>query len=131
MRKNYFPKIIKHTKDVYNIDRSLKRITDGRINPTYKTHQVILPELLGFILRIRSSNELNNMIAAEEFKNILKRGMKSPKIDAIRDALKVVDISILRDILKHGINKARDNKVLDNWTIDGYMVAAIDGTLTI
>ncbi len=114
----------------YNIDKSLKSITDGRKNPTYETHQIILLVLLGFILRIRSFNELNNMISADEFKNILPRGMKLPKIDAIRDALKVVDILKLRDILRCGISKARENKVFDNGTIDGYVVAAIDGTQT-
>jgi hypothetical protein len=70
------------------------------------------------------------MIVAEEFKNILPKGIKLPKIDAIRDTLKVVDISKLRDVLKYGINKARENKVFDNGTIDGYVVAAIDGTQT-
>ncbi len=130
MRKNYFAKIVKYIINVYNIDRSLNKLMDGRKNPTYKTCQVILPVLLGFILRIRSFNELNNMIATEEFKNILSRGMKLPKIDAIRDTLKVVDISKLRDTLRYGINKARENKVFDNGTIDGYVVAAIDGTQT-
>ncbi len=76
-------------------------------------------------MRIRSFNELNNMIVANEFKNILPRGMSLPKIDAIRDTLKVVDISKLRDILRDGINKARENKVFDNGTIDGYVVATI------
>ncbi len=56
--------------------------------------------------------------------------MKLPKIYAIRDALKVVDISKLRDILRYGISKARENKVFDNVTIDGYVVAAIDGIQT-
>ena len=82
------------------MDFPLFRAIINRKNPTYKTHQVILPVLLGFILRVRSFNELNNMIVAEEFKNILPRGMKLPKIDAIRDALKVVEISKLRDMLK-------------------------------
>ncbi len=58
------------------------------------------------------------MIVAEEFKNILQRGMKLPKIDEIRDSLKVVDISKLKDILRYRIIKARDNKVFDNGTID-------------
>lgn len=130
LRKNYFAKIVKYIKDVYNIDKLLSKIKDGRKNPSYKTGQVILPVLLGFLLRIRSFNELNNMISADEFKSILPKGMKLPKIDAIRDALKVVDISKLRDILRYGIVKARENKVFDNGTIDGYVVAAIDGTQT-
>jgi hypothetical protein len=70
------------------------------------------------------------MIVSEEFKNILLKGMKLPKIDAIRDTLKVIDLSKLRDILYQGISKARENKVFDNGTIDGYVVAAIDGTQT-
>ncbi len=65
LRKNYFAKIVKYTKDVYSIDKLLSKIKDGRKNPRYKAHQVILPVLLGFILRIRSFNELNNMISAD------------------------------------------------------------------
>jgi hypothetical protein len=70
------------------------------------------------------------MIVSEEFKNILLKGMKLPKIDAIRDTLKVIDLSKLRDILYQGISKAREDKVFDNGTIGGYVVAAIDGTQT-
>ena len=63
-----------------------------------------------------------------EFRNVLPRGLKMPKVDTIRDTLKVVDISGLRDMLKHNIKKAVDNKVFHNGTIDGYTVVAIDGT---
>jgi hypothetical protein len=84
LRKNYFAKIIKYMKKVYNIDRNLERLTDGRKNPTYKTNQVILPVLSGFLLRIRSFNELNNMLKTNEFKDLLPKGIKLPKIDAIR-----------------------------------------------
>ncbi len=73
MRKNYFEKIVNYIKNVYNIDKLLSKIKDGRKNLSYKTRQVILPVLLGFILRIRSFNELNNIIVSGEFKNILPR----------------------------------------------------------
>jgi len=58
MRKNYFAKIVKYMKKVFEIENGLKKITDARMNPTYKTNQSLLPVLLGFIVRIRSFNEL-------------------------------------------------------------------------
>ena len=50
---------------------------------------------------------------------MLPRGCKLPKIDAIRDTLKVIDVSKIRIILKNTVRKARENKVFANGTIDG------------
>lgn len=130
MRKNYFAKLLNYTKNVFKIEKSLSKLKDGRKNPTYKTAHVVLPVLIGFVIRIRSFNTLNNMMRENEFVNLLPRGMKLPKIDAIRDALKVVEIEGLRGMLTYQIRKARSNKVFENGTIDGYTVAAIDGTQT-
>lgn len=52
MRKNYFAKIVKYIKDVYNVEEGLRNLKDERKNPTYITNKVILPVLFGFILRI-------------------------------------------------------------------------------
>jgi hypothetical protein len=76
----------------------------------------------------RPVNELNNMIKDNEFSMVLPIGMKLPKIDAIRDALKVINVAGLREMLTHGIRKAKENKVFDNGTIDGLVIAAMDGT---
>ena len=130
MRKNYFAKIVKYIKDVYNVEEGLRNLQDERINPTYKTDKIVLPVLFGFILRIRSFNELNYMIKNNEFKNVLPKGCKLPGIDSIRDTLKVIDISGIRNMLKNCIVKTRENKVFDNGTIDGLVVCAIDGTQT-
>jgi hypothetical protein len=91
MRKSYFEKIVKYMKKVYNIENELKKITDARVKPTYKTDQSLLPVLLGFVVRIISFNELNQMLMNNEFDKVFKRGSNSPKIDAIRDTLKVAD----------------------------------------
>jgi hypothetical protein len=130
MRKNYFAKIVKYIKDVYNLEEGLRNLQDKRINPTYKTDKIVLPVLFGFILRIISFNELNYMIKNNEFKNVLPKGCKLPGIDSIRDTLKVIDISGIRNMLKNCIVKTRENKVFDNGTIDGLVVCAIDGTQT-
>ena len=56
------------------------------------------------------------------------KGTKLPKIDSIRNTLKVLELSGLRMVNKSIVNKAFRNKVFDKGTIDGYRVAAIDGT---
>ncbi|MBU3075514.1 hypothetical protein [Clostridium estertheticum] len=48
MRKNYFAKLVKYMKSVYDIENSLKKLSDGRVNPTYRTGKVILLVLVGF-----------------------------------------------------------------------------------
>jgi hypothetical protein len=78
-------------KNVYHINRGLNKLSDGRVNPTYSTGQVILPVLFGFLLRIKSFNELNLMIKNHEFSKLFPRGTKLPQVDAIQDTLKVME----------------------------------------
>ena len=68
MRKNYFAKIVKYIKDVYSIETGIRNLQDKRKNPTYKTDKIVLSVLFGFILRIRSFNELNYMIKTMNLK---------------------------------------------------------------
>ena len=128
MRKNYFAKLVKYIKDVYHIERGLNQLTDGRVDPTYSTAQVITPLLFGFLLRIKSMNELNCMLKEGEFRKLFNRGTKLPLVDTMRDTVKVIDRIGLHNILKSTIKKAIENKVFKNGTIDGYTVVAIDGT---
>ena len=128
MRKNYFVKLVRYMKNVYHLERGLNKLSDGRVNPIFSTGQVILPVLFGFLLRIKSFNELNLMIKNNEFSKLFPRGTKLPQVDTIRDTLKVMDIDGLKQINQHIVKTAVENKVFENGTIDGYMVAAIDGT---
>ena len=84
--------------------------------------------LLGLLLRIRSMNELKFMIKENEFAKAFPRGKALPQIDTIRDTLKVININGLKVILHHVVTTAIKNKAFANGTIDGYTVAAIDGT---
>lgn len=122
--------MLNYIKKVFHIEKGLSKLTDGRKNPRYTTAQAVMPVMMAFLLRVRSFNTLNNMIKCDEFRNTLQRGMKLPKIDAIRDTLKVININGLRQMLAYGIHKTKQNKVFDTGTIDGHVVAAIDGTQT-
>lgn len=101
---------------------------DGRVKPTYKANQVILVTLIGFLLRVTSFNELNRYIKAEEFNNIFPSGNRLPQIDTIRNTMKKMDLDGLRMINKSIINKSIRNKIFANGTLEGNIVAAIDGT---
>ena len=79
-------------------------------------------------MRKQSFNELKYRIRSNDFKNIISKKMKLPQIDTIRDTLKVVDNQKLYKMLKRIIRKVKRNKVFDQGNIDGYTVAAIDGT---
>jgi len=124
MRQNYFVKLVRYMKSVYRVDRGLNKLSDG--NPTYSTSQAILPVLFGFLLRIKSFNELNFMIKNHEFSQRFPRGTKLPQIDAIRDTLKVVDLDGLKKVNQHILKTAVENMVFENGTIDGYLVAACE-----
>ena len=128
MRNNYFIKLLKYAKNVYHIDNQINHISDKRVNPTYKTKQIISLVLTGFLLRIRSFNQLSFMIKTGEFNNMFSSKGGIPKIDAIRNSLKSVRLDSLRKMNYHIVKKAVRNKVLDEGTIDGYTIAAIDGT---
>lgn len=119
---------MKYMKNVYHIENGLNKLSDGRVNPKYSTAQVVTLVLVGFLLRIKSFNELNLMIKNNEFRKLFPRGTKLPLVDTIRDTLKVIDTKGLKEINRCIIKKAVENKVFENGTIDGYIVAAIDET---
>lgn len=128
MTRNYLKKFIRYTQKVYCIEEGLKTLRDGRKNPSYITGEVILPALLVFFMRIQSFNELKYKIRTGDFINIISRKMKLPQIDTIRDTIKVVDNQGLYKMHSKIFKKAKRNKVFDEGSIDGYTVAAIDGT---
>jgi len=98
MRKNYFVKLIKYMKNVYNIEHGINKLTDARVNPKYKTSQVVFPLLLGFMLRIQSLNELKFMLQENEFKNIFSNRTIQPSIDTIRDTVNVIEMNGLKSM---------------------------------
>ncbi len=115
-------------KNVLHIDKQLEYITDGRVNPTYKTKKAVLIVLMGFILRLTSLNEIDRYIKTGEFDILFAKNTKLPQVDSIRNTLKKIELEGLRIINKSIVNKSIRNKVFANGTMDGNVVAAIDGS---
>ena len=68
------------------------------------------------------------MLYENEFRNVFTRSTELLQIDTIRDKLKVIELDGFKYILVRIVKKAIENKASVNGTIDGYTVAAIDGT---
>jgi len=100
-------------KESYNIEFLFSSLKDGRKNPTYKTKKVMLILLIGFILRIESLNELNNMLKEKEFKHVFPQKTRIPSVDTIRDTVKVIDLDGLKYANDQIVKKAIKNKVYD------------------
>jgi hypothetical protein len=128
MRNNHFVQLMNYMNNVYHIQSGIKKLSDRRVTPTNSTELVVSLVLFGFLLRVKSFNELNLMIIGGEFRKLCARGVKLPGIDSIRDTLKVLDMQVSKATLDHIITKAFKNKVYASGTMDGYRVAAIDGT---
>jgi len=112
-RDNYFVKLKKYIKNVYHIDKQIEHVSDKRVNPTYKIPQIASVVLMGFLLGVKSFNQMNFMIKTGEFNNIISRKKEIPRIDAVRSSLKSVDLNILRNINEKIIKESVVNKVLD------------------
>ena len=106
MSNNYLIKLVKYIKNVYGIHNKINKLSDGRVNPSFKTGQVLLPVLFGYSLRIQSLNGLNCMLKEKEFKNLFPRKTRLPLIDTIRDSLKSIELTGLANMNKGIIKKA-------------------------
>ena len=80
------------------------------------------------MFRIKSMNELKLMLYENEFRNVFSRNIELPQIDTMRDTVKVIEADGIKYILVYIVKKSIENKVFNDGTIDGYTVAAIDGT---
>lgn len=127
LNKDYLRKLIHYLSSVYNIDENIKKIKDSRTNPKIPTSSIAISLLIGFMLKIRSFNQLDDWLEHNDFKRIVARKMRFPRIDAIRDSLKVMGIKTL-NVFHYGIIRTSiKNKLVRDGTIDGYTVAAFDG----
>lgn len=79
------------------------------------------------MLKIRSFNQLDDWLKHNDFRRIVPRKMRLPRIDAIRDSLKVIEIADIVALHHSIIRTSIQNKLVRNDTIDGYKVVAFDG----
>jgi hypothetical protein len=127
MNKNYLRKLIHYVNTVYKVGEKIKGLKDKRENKRIPTSSVAFAVLLGFMLKIRSFNQLDDWLENNDFKKVVSKKMKLPRIDAIRDSLKGFEIETVEKMHDSIIKESRENKLFRDGTIDGYKVVAFDG----
>jgi hypothetical protein len=124
---NYLKKLLHYITSVYNIKEKINRLNDERLNKRISTSAIAFVVLFGFMLKVRSFNRLDNWLEYDDFRPILPKKLRLPRIDAVRDSLKVFDIKTLDNMHNGILRDTKNNKLYRNGTIDGYKVAAFDG----
>lgn len=118
--------LLTYMNSVYHIDEKIKKIFDTRRRQGIETVTVLKMVLMGFILQYPSFNELFTYHSSiKRMKHYVQGPI--PKTDAARKILKLLDKTGLRKLHESMIQKIRTNRTFRSGTIDGYVVAAIDG----
>lgn len=127
MTKNYLQKLLHYLESVYKIGEKIKGLRDDRKNKRIKTSAVALVLLFGFMLKIRSFNQLDDWLENKDFNKLVPRKLKMPRIDAVRDCLKAFDLNSLNKMHNDIVGESISKKLFRTGTIDGLKVVAIDG----
>jgi len=114
---------------VYGVSRALHKIRDSKRRRTYKTASIGYLLIFAFVLQVGSFNRMKYMLEDNKtrFMNLLPKGKRLPKIDAIRETVIAMEVGDVREMYDGIIDKIAENKVLRENTINGLRVAAVDG----
>jgi len=122
-------KFMDYINKVYSVARYARQIRDGRKRRSIKTSVVAYLLIFAFIFKISSFNEMKYYMEEnkQRFKNLFPKGTRLPKIDAVREIVKEMELSDVRSMFDGIIDKTVENKVLRENTINGLRVSAVDG----
>lgn len=102
MSKGYLRNLLHYLSNVYDLGGKIKKLKDNKTNPNITTSAIAFTPLISFMLKIRSFNQLDDWLEHNNFQKIVPRKMRLPRIDAIRDSLKVIEIKNI-ETLHHSI----------------------------
>jgi hypothetical protein len=127
MNKGYLKTLLKYISNVYDFGKKINSLKDKRKNTRISTKAVAFSLIIGFMISIRSFNKLDDYLENKDFRKLVPRKMKLPRIGTIRDSLKTFEIDGLVRVHDEILKKSKQNKLYRNGTIDGLKVVALDG----
>lgn len=114
---------------VYKIGDLIHQIRDERQRRSIKLSTATYMLIFAFAFRVSSFHELQYWVEEKRtrFRHLFKKGTLLPKIDALRDIVKMMRLEDVRNLFDGVISKLIENKVLRENTINGFRVVAVDG----
>lgn len=122
-------KFVRYINKVYGVSKYVHQIRDGRSRQLIKTAVVGYLLIFAFVLQISSFHRMMCHLERNKrrFQNLLPKGKRIPKIDALRETIKQMYLEDVLSMYDGIIDTATENKVLRENTINGLRVAAVDG----
>ena len=115
----------------YRVPQALRRLSDGRRNPSIPTFEVVNSLLHAAVLRLPSLNVLEQQLETPEFQKLLglkaRKGKAAFSADTIADVLDTLDITKLESTIVDMVKRAERNKAFRDDTFGTFRCAAIDG----
>ena len=127
MKANKAYHFLRYVNKVFGLEKAFKSFRDGRQKHHIPLESVLKCFLLGLVCRKGSLNQIEESIRLGVFDKALGKGPK-PSADTVGYALKRTEPGAFKNYNSYIIQKARYNKVFSGGTVDGLLVAAIDGT---
>jgi len=106
-------KFVHYINKVYGVSKCVHEIRDGRSRRSIKTAVVAYLLVFAFVLQVSSFREMVYLLQINKtrFLNLLPKGTRLPKIDAIRDIVKGMFLPTVQAMHNKIINKTVENKV--------------------
>ncbi len=122
-------KFAKYVNECYGVSKRVKQLRDGKKRRSIKTSVVGYILVFSFVLQVSSFNRIKYLLESnkQRFKNLFPKGTRIPKIDAVRETVKALNIDDVKDMFNGILKDVIENKVLRENTINGLRVAAVDG----
>ena len=131
MNRKWFKQFKKYITKVYDFKGIVNSPNDTRIAPRIRVRTVFISLFTCFVLRVRSFNLLEGLyIKNGKLKKLTGETEKnSPSADTLDYSLVRTDTEeLFKTNIRKVVGKARENKIYRRGTVDGYIVAGIDGT---
>ncbi len=75
MSKSYLKQLLTYINKVYDIGEKINTLKNKRVKSPVKTSTITFVVLFGFILQIRSFDQLNHWLKKDKFKKVISNAL--------------------------------------------------------
>lgn len=119
---------IKYVNKVYGLSQQLFCFTDGRVAPQIPLKEILFVTIFSIVVNVHSFNKMEALLQMGYFNKALKKKKAKGSADTFGYGLARSLIKQFEQLNAKVIRTSRYNKVLQQGTIDGFTVVALDGT---
>ena len=126
-----YQQFVRYTCSVYSLPHLLGRLSDGRLDPDYKTLEVINSLFHASLLRIPSFNALEGDLKEADFQQLIGRkprqDVKAFSTEVLNNCLDKLYLDGVREVIEDVIWAAERNKAFREGSYGCLRDVAIDG----